>query len=345
MGILSFPIELLLSIADAVPIKDLPNLLLSCRDFQSLLSPQYLFHCLAKNTDEPIKPLQWAAEHGLASLAELAISRGAEIDKRGQLGRTPLQVAAINNRPTVIRVLLKHGASIAPVSHSDESPLYLAAKLGKEEATRALLELGKCSRAQIFSAAFCAVRQGNLDCVKAFIDAGFDLSARDTEERTILHQVFRGDKSSIEVLEYLLAQDGASKLVNAVDRYACTPLNFAVAKRGRAKHVRLLLRHGADMWVKDYLGGTPAQKVASMGGAQSMRAVLDASCDRYLQKRALMSNRSPRSRIIRPRRDGGVPAWSWGQADGHLLKSYDWGESNDYLKHKICRISGEEKRV
>jgi len=91
-----------------------------------------------------------------------------------------------------------------------------------------------------------AVRDGNIEAVKQYLDAGTDVNAKDENGVTPLHQAaFYGQK---EVVELLIAK-GAD--VNAKEEDGWTPLHFA-AMEGHTKVAELLITAGADVNAKFY---------------------------------------------------------------------------------------------
>ena len=83
--------------------------------------------------------LERAAICGDASLAELAISKGANVQK---CNGTPLHLAAEYDQPDVIRVLVKNGAQINTTDIYLDTPLLVAACSQSAQAVKVLLELG-----------------------------------------------------------------------------------------------------------------------------------------------------------------------------------------------------------
>ena len=128
MGILTLPDELLLLIG-----QDLYRL-------WSLFEP--CLHELGVQNIGELTALQWAAERGKATLAKLAISRGADVSEPNQLlfGRTPLNSAALCGDPAVIEILVEHGAKVNARYY--QTPLHLAVVSGNVEAIKVLLNLG-----------------------------------------------------------------------------------------------------------------------------------------------------------------------------------------------------------
>ena len=96
-----------------------------------------------------------------------------------------------------------------------------------------------------------AVRDGNIEVVKQYLDAGTDVNAKDENGVTPLHQAaFGGQK---EVVELLIA---AGADVNAKEEDGWTPLHFA-AEGGHKEVAELLIAAGAEVNVRDKWGRTP----------------------------------------------------------------------------------------
>lgn len=243
MGILSIPNELLLVIGEDLAIKDLFYFLLTRRRMSSLLTPR-LHERGVQDVEDGLTALQWAALHGKESLAILAISRGAELNEpcRQRSGLTPLHLAAEQGHHGVIEILVKRGAEIDVRYDHAYTPLHLAAWYGQEEAIRVLLRLGADMMCVTpFGDAPAHFAVGNLKCLKAFIDAGFNPNTARYNNRTILHDaVFY--RSGMEIVEYLLEKTEAKASINTKDSRGETPLKLA--EDGAI--ARLLLRYGAS---------------------------------------------------------------------------------------------------
>ena len=85
--------------------------------------------------------LHWAAELGLADLAETLIAAGAFVDAVTRLGDfTALHVAARAGHGSVVRALVGAGADVtARTSTGGVTPLHYAAAAGSTDAVRALV--------------------------------------------------------------------------------------------------------------------------------------------------------------------------------------------------------------
>ena len=101
-----------------------------------------------------------------------------------------------------------------------------------------------------------AAAAGDLAAIRAELDKGVDVNAKDNEGRTPLH--YAAKYATKQVVE-LLIPNGAD--VNAKDEDGWTPLHFAATK----EIVELLINEGADVNAKNKWGGTPLHWAARGG--------------------------------------------------------------------------------
>jgi ankyrin repeat protein/transglutaminase-like putative cysteine protease len=148
---------------------------------------------------------------------------------------TPLHFAAHAGQINVVEYLIAAGADIEAENIKGETPLQLASNRGHREITELLR--AKVSETSIHGAA----RLGALDKVKAFLEKGVDVNAKDAEGMTPLHLAAYGGHR--EIVEFLLSQ-GAD--VHAKDNDGRTPLDVALSKR-RKDVLKLLAEAGADI--------------------------------------------------------------------------------------------------
>ena len=274
MNILDNPNELIALIGEELAIKDLARFLLACRRLKFLLTPR-LYKLGLQDLGETTA-LQWAAEHGHASLAERAILAGAEIDKPDPwiFDRTPLHWAAENNHRDLIRILIKNKATTSVLDSNRRTPLHYAAMCKGAKATTELLNAGadmRCEDISMNSPPFLAAKSGVVASMRAFVDAGFDITTQGYQGRTVLHRAV-GRKW---MMGYLLGRTEAKAVVNVKTSNGETPLHL----ERKSKIVKLLLRYGADIEVKDNLGDTPVHKITRFTNTHLLRALIDAGFD------------------------------------------------------------------
>jgi ankyrin repeat protein/mono/diheme cytochrome c family protein len=117
-----------------------------------------------------------------------------------------------------------------------------------------------------------AIRDGDLKAVRAQLDAGVDVNARDADGNTplLLTAVYAGP----ECVE-LLIKKGAD--VNAKNKLGATPLHRAATSYEKAK---LLIDAGADARAKTKSGRTPLTLAArKAGNSQTVKLLLDNGAD------------------------------------------------------------------
>jgi ankyrin repeat protein len=148
-------------------------------------------------------------------VAELLLSKGADINAKDNSSQTPLHTAAGYGRKSVVEFLLSKGADVNAKCRGDITPLHEAA----------------------------STPYSNTETVEALLAKGADVNARTIDGNTPLHQAARlldyyGDYSIMQgntplhkfnrdVLELLLAK-GAD--VNAKNLEGTTPLHTAAEK-------------------------------------------------------------------------------------------------------------------
>ena len=277
MGILEFPSELFLLVAENLSIRELSKFRSTSRRLRFALTPRYEKLCL--EDIGKLTALQWAAVRGHAELIELAISKKAEIDK--PLG-SKLHTTAphMSDRPRFVCLLANRIACLNRAKDAiARTPLYLAACSGKVVATKVLLKLGASMQCfgEVDTPAHISARRGDVGCMRAFIRAKFDITTRGRKGSTILHEAIVG---GVEMVSYLLGHAGAEKLVNTKDSYQRTPLHLVVHSYAvtdkRKVMAELLLQHGADINARDSHGNTPAYIEARRGEVKIMRVLMGA---------------------------------------------------------------------
>ena len=279
MGILDFANELLLMVGENLLIADLSRLRSTSRRLWLVLTPRYKKLCL--EDVGKLTALQWAVLCGHVELLELAISNGADIDK--PLGSI-LDNAALRMsvRPGPVGRFVNQVFYDYPDYKISFTPLYLAACSGKVGSIEALLKAGasmKCSDG-IDTPAHVSAAEGDIDCMRSFIGAGFDINARGNGGFTILHLAMT---AGVKMVKYLLKHAGGDSLVNSKDYYMQTPLHLVadgfLVRYNRRVKTELLLQHGANIHAMDCDGNTPAHIAAFPGDVDTMQVLIAAGID------------------------------------------------------------------
>lgn len=263
----------------------------------------------ARDPDEDLTPLGWAAALGDVEVAKALIARGADVNAASRSGFTPLHNAAYFHRKEMVALLLSRRANAGAPSSEGETPLHRALALygpyrssvkepvtaDRLEAMRdvaaLLLEGGADPNAAASSGTVLmyAASTGHAPVVALLLDRGAALEARNAEGVTALYAA--AVAGSADVTELLLAR-GAK--VDAATKSGYTPLSYA-ARSGAAKVTTLLLEMGADPNAKDVEGRTPllrALETASLASPAGEKAAASAgasAAERAALRRRLAS--------------------------------------------------------
>jgi hypothetical protein len=169
---------------------------------------------------------------------------------KNEIGQTPLHYASYGDGRKMVEMLLKAGSEKMLQDKQGDTPLHLAAYAGSIEAVKALLESGatpgvrnKRGETPLHFAVLAK------EAVKALLESGANLGDKTEYGQTPLHYAVQSMK--VDVIEVLIN----SKAVHDRDNRGRTPL-YVAARGGNAIVIDLLLRHGANLAVKDAQGAT-----------------------------------------------------------------------------------------
>ena len=215
-------------------------------------------------------PLHRAAGQGNKDVVELLLSKGAQVDAKGNLGRTPLFAAAGSwGNKDVVELLLSRGAEVNAKDNSGRTPLFEAAgSWNRKDVVELLLSKGAQVNAKDDWGETALFMASSKDVAELFLARGLDVNAKGSYGRTPLHIAASAGRK--DVVELLLSR-GAE--VNAKDTfYRRTPLHEA-AGGGHKDVVELLLSKGADVTANNIDGRSPLQ-VAEKNGKTDVADLL-----------------------------------------------------------------------
>ena len=202
--------------------------------------------------------LELAVIEGHKEIAELLISKGADVNAKDYQVRTPLIEAINGNQIELIEFLIEKGADVNAKDNFGKTPLDDAEELweddrtkvntAKKETANLLRKHGGKTGEELKSAEAPdisidhAAKDGNIQALKQHLAAGTDVNAKNDDGVTPLIQAaYRGHKEIAE----LLIKKGAN--VNAKDHNGETPLDVA-----EGETADLLRKHGGktSAWLK-----------------------------------------------------------------------------------------------
>lgn len=147
------------------------------------LSPLYVFAQLEPYSTVPL-------------VAELLVSKGADVNAKNPAGVPLLMAAIFRDHPGLVRLLIKSGANVNSAIDSGITPLILAATKGDLETSKQLVAAGakidlpdKDGRTPLFAAA----TSGHSAIVELLLQKGAAVNAKDTKGRTPLKGATTGN--------------------------------------------------------------------------------------------------------------------------------------------------------
>ena len=117
---------------------------------------------------------------------------------------------------------------------------------------------------------------GDVEGVRASLEAGADVNAVDKYGNTPLHEVCLGSAVDLVDLVEVLVEAGAD--VTAANEAGFTPLHNAAIMRGK-EVVEVLLGAGADVNAVDMFGITPLHKASMSGKVKVVQALIEAGAN------------------------------------------------------------------
>ncbi len=268
-----------------VPIDPSPRLpkldfMVSClRGDVARYEGEDLKHVINRRTLGDRTPLMWVAEAGDEETARWLIARGAEINRRDNLGWTPLAFAVHRARANMCVLLLDSGADINATfanerrSHPGYSMLGWAVERNGQDRENyprmsshrevARLLLGRGANPSRLNPRLVA-RSMAKEVLRAQRDRGMDVT---------LYDAALADDA-------VLIMDLAVRGANPNEKFdGETPLYIAAAL-GKAEAVLALIRYGANVNARcGSFGWTPLMRAAGGGYADIVRMLRDAGAD------------------------------------------------------------------
>ncbi|MCJ1380976.1 hypothetical protein MMC17_004085 [Xylographa soralifera] len=167
-----------------------------------------------------ITPLFGASLAGHVEIVRLLLNHKAELNVPDKNGWTPINAAAESGHLEVVRLLLDHKADLNVPSKIGWTPLYNAARKGHAQIVTLLLDNGAHSSTMaVVKALNVAAFNGHINVLQIFLENHYaDKFLTDDEGRTALHLAARG--ANLEAFNYLIdagfdvtAQDGREQTI------------------------------------------------------------------------------------------------------------------------------------
>lgn len=230
--------------------------------------------------------LMWCA--GDSAKVRYLISKGANVQARSKLGRTPLSIAAMYDGASEnVRLMIEKGADVKARDESGATPLANAATVNNVEAARILLAKGaevnatdEAGFTPLINAAGNGDRSAGM--VKLLLDHGAKVNVTTIASLEMVKNgpirlglltplILAAPQGNYETVA-LLVNAGAD--VNVKDARGMSPLALAVATdHADPRIVRLLLSKGAGATLKPADGGTAVDWARKYRNPKVLRAL------------------------------------------------------------------------
>ncbi len=196
--------------------------------------------------------LNEAARGGELEIVKALIDQGADVNGRSKDGQTPIMIAAVLGHLETVKYLAEKGADIDVVDEkSMMTPLHAAVAFSYTAMITLLIKKGadtsKISREH--TASTLAAFMGKVEAMKAIIEAGGNVNAKNKDQMTALN--IAAVQGNADIVKLLLKADADLEFQA---RYKESGLNIAggtaliqAARKGHTEIVKLLLEAGANV--------------------------------------------------------------------------------------------------
>ena len=206
--------------------------------------------------------LELAVKYNYIEVVQLLLDHRIKVNSKGKLKWTPLHWAVYNQNLLIVQLLLKNSIRINVKEKNGLTPLHIATMKGNIEIIKYLIK----RKAKInvkddkngIMPLHLAIYYNYADVVSLLMQYNNNLEYRDFYNRTLLHfAVANGNSKMVDLL--------VSKIsTNTVDDMGRTPLHWA-AQEGDIDIIKVLIKHNAQINIKDKFNDTPLKIAAFLG--------------------------------------------------------------------------------
>ncbi|KAK7957652.1 hypothetical protein PG988_012500 [Apiospora saccharicola] len=238
--------------------------------------------------------LHGAAHGGFCRVVSLLAEAGADLEEEMEEGHTALLYAVDGGQTEAMRLLVDRGASLECRDWSGGGLLHVAARSGNPELVSLICSIGRGvvdvdgrDHGQS-TPAHSACTWGDLEALRALVDAGANIHLQDEHYATPLHDAAgRGHATIVPLHLVIVAKseavvrillrhhvDANLKTGGEGDLKGRTPLSLAAAT-GSTEVFRALMEHGADPQLLGDQGESPLHLAAASGFAEILQFLLE----------------------------------------------------------------------
>ncbi|XP_061602866.1 ankyrin repeat and SOCS box protein 2-like isoform X2 [Cololabis saira] len=180
---------------------------------------------------------------------ETPLYRGADINTQAADGATALYEAAKNGHEGVVELLLSQSADANKPGRTGLLPLHIAAKRGSDTIVSMLIPVTGKTRVNRsgISPLHLAAENNHDDTLELLIEAGFNVNAQLSEERTKLYEDRRSTALYFSIINNNIYAVGMLLSAGADPNLDVFKPLMVAARQGCIETVTLLVEHGADI--------------------------------------------------------------------------------------------------
>ncbi|XP_042245807.1 ankyrin repeat and SOCS box protein 2-like isoform X1 [Thunnus maccoyii] len=196
-----------------------------------------------------ITPMFTAAQSGQLAALRLLLKHGADINSQATDGATALYEATKNGHEDVVELLLSQKADANKPGKTGLLPLHIAAQRGSDTMVSMLIRATSKARVRRtgISPLHMAAERNRDDVLETLIEAGFDVNAQLSEERSKLYEDRRSTALYFSVINNNIDAVGTLLAAGADPNLDVFRPLMVAARIGCIQTVTLLVEHGADI--------------------------------------------------------------------------------------------------
>ena len=191
--------------------------------------------------------LHAACERGIITMVkELLMIKGIEINKKDDQENTPLHTACISGEKDIVFTLIEAGADVTEENKDEMTPLHVAVVERKLDIVKTILDMRADDKEELLQAIekdgnspfLLAVKSGDEEMVKFFLDNGANLADQNGNGANALHLATSLNK--VKIMELIYDAEDGEDLLDEEDWDSRTPLHYA-AKYNQVEALEFLL--------------------------------------------------------------------------------------------------------
>ena len=194
-----------------------------------------------------VTALHAACERGIiAMVKELLQSDGIDINQKDDQENSPLHTACVSGEKEIVFALIEAGAKLMEENEDEMTPLHIAVVERKLEIVKMILDMRAGDKEDLLQAIekdgnspfLLAVKTGDEEMVKFFLDNGANLVDQNSNGANALHLATSLNK--VNIMELIYDAEGGEDLLDEEDWDDRTPLHYA-AKYNQVEALEFLL--------------------------------------------------------------------------------------------------------